>query len=556
MKNAYTRAVSTPTPQTEQADTRQVKNNAGGFVFQVANDSLLDRFLILGTETSTYYQSSQDLTKKNVDFLVKRIKSDGAAVVSRIVNISDSGRAYKNSPAIFALALVFKYGSDDVKPLAKAAVLKVCRTATHIFELAEYFEALGGWSRARRTAVADWYNTRSADEVAFQAVKYRQRNGWTHRDLFRLAHPKGVDKNVGNFILGKETEGQNVPPIIAGFKFVQESKTLKGALIVLDTYKNLPWEALPTQFLKDADVWKKLFYNGQLKGQALVRNITRLARVGAFNDMVFARDYATRLTDEEMIRKTRLHPITFLNALVVYTEGQIDRKVSTPNSMSTYRKPKDWATESVIVDALNEGFHKAFKYAEPAGKRTLIALDISGSMDGPAAGLELTCAQVAGAMAMTIAKTEPYYMVRGFASGSRGYGYYHGVRSQEVHSDGLVDLGIAPSMGLMDVLRQMRKHTMGGTDCSLPMEWAIKNKAEIDTFLVITDNETWAGARHPHVALEDYRKKSGINARLVVVGVNATEFTIADPADQGMLDVVGGDANLPRLIADFSAGRM
>ena len=47
------------------------------------------------------------------------------------------------------------------------------------------------------------------------------------------------------------------------------------------------------------------------------------------------------------------------------------------------------------------------------------------------------------------------------------------------------------------------------------------------------------------------REKTGIPARLVVVGMASNGFTIADPADGGMLDVVGFDTATPRLIAEF-----
>lgn len=540
MKNAYTNAL-TPATQTEKANERQTKNNAGGFVYQVSDKTRLERFLILGTPGGTYYQSEKDITKQNVDFLVNLIKNDPMLVINTAVEISYNGRAYKNSPSIFALALTFKHGSEDIKPYLRSVVTKVCRTATHLFELAEYFEALGGWSRAKRSAVADWYNQKTPDQLAYQAVKYRQRNGWTHKDLFRLVHPKGVDKSVGNFILGKPIE-DTVPPIIDGFEAAQKAKTPKGALIVLEAYKNLPWEALPTELHKSPEIWKKLFYNGQLKGQALVRNITRLARIGAFNDMMFAKDYADMLANDEQIKAGRLHPLNYLNAIVVHTEGQTDRR-------SVYLKNKDWDTVPVIVDALNAGFYKAFNYVEPAGKRFMLGVDVSGSMGYKALGLELSCAQVAGAMAMAIAKTEPYYMVRGFTSSTTG-GYWSRGDTQ------LTDLGITPNMDLNTVMRNVQKNNFGRTDCSLPMEWAIQNKVEIDTFVVLTDNETYAGRRHPDEALRDYRRKTGIDARLIVVGMTATDFTIADPNDAGMLDVVGADANLPRLVSDFSAGRL
>jgi 60 kDa SS-A/Ro ribonucleoprotein len=88
------------------------------------------------------------------------------------------------------------------------------------------------------------------------------------------------------------------------------------------------------------------------------------------------------------------------------------------------------------------------------------------------------------------------------------------------------------------------------------MLWAAQNKVAIDTFVVITDSETWAGNIKPTQALKQYREKMGIDARLAVLGVASTGFTIADPLDRGQLDFVGFDSNAPRVLADFSAGRL
>jgi len=72
-----------------------------------------------------------------------------------------------------------------------------------------------------------------------------------------------------------------------------------------------------------------------------------------------------------------------------------------------------------------------------------------------------------------------------------------------------------------------------------------------DVFVVITDNETWAGNIKPHQALAKYREATGIPAKLIVMGVTATPFTIADPNDAGMLDIAGFDSAVPALVADF-----
>lgn len=529
--------VATPQTQRTPGRTDEVKNNTGGFVFKVDDKSRLERFLILGTDKGTYYVGEQDLTKQNVDVLNRMMKADIEAYVKTIVEVSSTGRALKNDPAIFALA--YAMASDDVKNKAavRAAVPLVARTSTHLYRYGKFIDALGGWGRAKRQSVAEWYESKDASDLSYQAVKYRQRDGWTHRDLFRLSHPKGIDRYVGDFILGKESDAVATfdgPDYIAGFKVLQAAKTEKAVLDALEQFPYMPWEAIPTQFLKNVKVWKTLFYQGQLRGQALVRNVTRLARIGAFDDMVFAADYAARLADAKMIEKTRLHPINFLNAVVVHQEGQVDRR---SQGYWSYGRNKDWKTNGKILDALNEGFHLSFKAVEPANKRTLVATDVSGSMSQNAIGLDLSCAQVSAAVSMTVARTEPYSDIVGFSSS-------------------IVDLGITAKTSLPDAMQKVQSWNFGSTNPTAAIEYASRNKILVDTFVIITDNETNCGRQKPFQALKQYRQKFGIDARLAVLGVASTDFTIADPEDRGMMDFVGFDANAPRALADFSAGRI
>jgi 60 kDa SS-A/Ro ribonucleoprotein len=349
----------------------------------------------------------------------------------------------------------------------------------------------------------------------------------------RLAHPKGIDKNVGNFILGKPYEfKQNV---IAGYSTMSKADTKAMVLQILEDYPNLPWETIPTQFLKDKDVWAKLLTNNQLNGQALVRNVTRMAKIGAFDDMVFARMYADKLADSDMIAKTRLHPIQYLLASVTHSEGQLTH---TDNGWFGSARQKSWTTNSVILDALDAGFHSAFKSITPANKRTMLALDVSGSMASDANGIDLSCMQVSAAMAMVTARTEPWHQIMGFATQFQ-------------------DLGISSRMTLPQVMQKISQAHMGGTDLARPMLYAAERRIEVDTFAIFTDNETWAGYVHPYKALKDYRQKMGIDAKLAVFGVAATEFSIADPSDtKGSMDFVGFDSNAASVFADFSAGRL
>ena len=173
-------------------------------------------------------------------------------------------------------------------------------------------------------------------------------------------------------------------------------------------------------------------------------------------------------------------------------------------------------------------------------------------MSSLAMGTDLSCAQIAGAMAMTIARTEPKYTIMGFTSGGNNVKTYNNYGNNV----GMTDLGITAKSNLNTAMQRVQKSNFGRTDCSLPMEYAIENDLKIDSFIVITDNETYAGKRHPFQALKAYRQKTGIDAKLAVLGVAGSPFTIADPSDAGMMDFVGFDSNAPRVLADFSAGRL
>ena len=118
-------------------------------------------------------------------------------------------------------------------------------------------------------------------------------------------------------------------------------------------------------------------------------------------------------------------------------------------------------------------------------------------------------------------------------------------------SGSLVPIDISKKERLDTLVGKIARIPMGATDCSIPMVYAKQNRIEVDAFVVYTDNETWAGGIHPSQALVQYRQAMGIDAKLIVVGMTATQFTIADPSDPGMLDVVGFDASCPAVMADF-----
>ncbi len=508
------------TPQSEQADPRQVANNGGGYSFTVSNEEQVRRFLTLGTDGGTYYVDAKTLTADAAKAVIQMANEDHAKLVSLILDISTRGAAPRQNPALFALAIAASVDNIHDRRKALNILPKVARTGTHLFLFATYVQQFRGWGRGLRSAIGSWYTHKSIDNLAYQVVKYRQREGWTHRDLLRLSHPRtGLVEQCAVFEwITHGAVSDNTPALIKGFIEAQEPSADHASLV---TGYGLSWEMLPDVALNNAAVWEALLNNG-LPQTALMRQLPRLTRLGMFPN--WSKAVAEQLTDPERLRKARVHPINVLVAQRTYASGQSARGSST------------WKPDRQIVDALDEAFYAAFGAVEPANKRTLIALDVSGSMGwGGIANMPLTPREASAALALVQMRTEPEVDVVGF-------------------SDELIELTLSPRQRLDDAIDSISRLPFGSTDCAAPMEWALREGRNYDTFVVYTDNETNSGSSHPHQALDRYRRTTGIDAKLIVVGMTATNCSIADPSDPGMLDVAGFDSAVPNLINDFSRG--
>ncbi|MEO8396648.1 MAG: TROVE domain-containing protein, partial [Chloroflexota bacterium] len=372
-------------------------------------------------------------------------------------------------------------------------------------------------------------------DLAYQVVKYRQRNGWSHTDLLRLAHPAPTDETHGAiyqwitrrdesaWATADEQPTDNALAFVWAFERVQKVDHVKQVIKLIEDF-DLPREALPTEWLKDAQVWEALLEKMPLT--AMIRNLGVMAQVGLLKPFSQAEStIVKRLRDANLLKKARIHPIAVLSALRVYGQGK------------GVRGSGEWTPTQKTIDALDEAFYLAFGAVEPSNKRVMLALDVSGSMGASwVAGVPgLTPRDATAALALVTARTEPNYMITAF-------------------STQMIPLNISAKMRLNDAIATVSGLPFAGTDCALPMLYALENKLKVDQFVVLTDSETWHGGIHPVQALQQYRRETGIQARLVVVGMVANKFTIADPNDRGMLDVVGMDTATPQLISDFAKG--
>lgn len=559
------------TPQTLPIPGKDmIANNAGGFGFALDKWKQFERFLILGTERGSFHVGERTLTLSAAASSLECIKEDGVRAVRLIVNVSVENRAPKNDQAIFALALAASFANAEGKKAAYDAITQVCRIGTHLFTFCQAVQDMRGWSRGLRRGVGRFYTQRTAEQLDYQVVKYRQRNGWTHRDVLRLAHPKFSDAKsdfVARYVVNREKSTFDRAKFLVDMKacngkisdigtqdVMKKSVAFEKLQLLLEVNKDrpddflatalamiveneLPWEAVPTELHKFSATWSALLPN--MGGVALVRNLARMTAVGLLKSNLdeAVHTVCNKLRDPEFIKQSRLHPLGVLMALDVYSQGRGELGKLT------------WTPVQSILDALNDAVYLAFKNVTPTGKRRKECVDVSGSMDQTTiSGTHITARTAAAAMALVAAATEPYTDIVGFSATGH---YAMPLGWREGTPTVMERLAISPRMRLDSVIQTMKQMKMGRTDCSLPIEDALKSGEVVDVFVIHTDSESYAGERHVTQALAEYRKKINPNAKVVVVAYTATNITVADPDDAGMMDVVGFDASVPEIVRDF-----
>ena len=117
----------------------------------------------------------------------------------------------------------------------------------------------------------------------------------------------------------------------------------------------------------------------------------------------------------------------------------------------------NWQPVPKIVDALDAAFYATFQNVEPCGKPVLLALDVSGSMDGSMiAGSCLSAREASAAMALVTAATEPECEIIAFSAASGGYGGMQGGGES-----GITRVALSPRMRLDSVIEKRSSHPDG-----------------------------------------------------------------------------------------------
>jgi len=524
----------TKTPQTQPIPGREaemIQGRSGGWMFKAGIWKMLRRCLLIGTAKSTYYAGKRELTEDFVEVVRQAIAENPRRVAEEILYASD-GRAINNSAPILALVLLSMGEERDAKQAFQEIFPQVIRTASHFYEWLSYTKSLRGFGTVIREVGTAWLSREDVKGLAYQLLKYQQRQGFTHRDVLRLFHVKPPTEDHRQLFEWVVKGWQELPAEIPSAALAQiwwyewlkrhpdqaRKAIAKGRL----THEM----AAPIGKMDQA-AWQKLFK--EMPIGAMLRNLGSLTELGVLRAKAVANcdRIEAVLNNQARLRKGRIHPIDVLKALKTYQSGG-----------RLGRSQKTWNPVDRIVDILEKALELSFDIAEPTGKVFMHAVDVSSSMSGCLVdSVGLSCCEIATTMALVTAKAEKNYMIRGFATDFR-------------------DLDISRKDTFSSAIRKASNQNFGGTDASVAYNWMSQKKFKADVVCFWTDSESWAGSRHPSQALAEYRRKVNSNIKAVYITLAPYGITLVDPNDPLSWDLAGFDPGTPRLIQMLATGEL
>jgi len=186
-----------------------VKNNAGGYVFKADRWDRLERFLVTGSSEGSYYVTPEKLSKQNATNLIKLIQEDGVKVCAVLRDMVRDRRVPRMEPVTFSLAVAMVEGDEKTKDAVISTASDICYTPTLFFQFVADVLHLGtGWTKELKACVQSYYLRNPIGDVAYQMVKYQNREGWSHGDMIKLSHPKPED-SVRDALFGWAVHGMD-----------------------------------------------------------------------------------------------------------------------------------------------------------------------------------------------------------------------------------------------------------------------------------------------------------------------------------------------------------
>jgi 60 kDa SS-A/Ro ribonucleoprotein len=520
-------------------------SHEGGIVSKVNGKILLERFLILGS-AGTFYASGGDVTKTMTTGVKQYIDEHPVEALMLTLKVAKERLALRKDPAIYVLALLsMPTVTESVRKYAYRELLTVCPTGTDLlhymaFRYPEGPQGMRHSGMGFRKAIGRWF--RDHPNLPLQAVKYEQRDGWSLRDVLRVARPQLLldeQHETLSFIVNKEkwrarytNEDDYNNTLFEGYDALRRESIDPDDAWRIIRISRLPREAIPGPLLAHRKVWEALLPD--MPPRALIRNLGKLSSLDIDKDQ----EGQAFIIGKIQKGLGLLHPFEYLIGERMYSQGHGNKGKLT------------WKPNHFIIDALRQAYPMSYKGLTVHKGKPLVALDTSGSMTSVVSGTPLQALEAAAALASVIAYQYPY---------AEFFAYSQGLTRMDPKTHGAADF-----------MAEMKRLQHVGTYCHLPLAHVMDHPEKEYTAVVsITDSETndggivqpwrrspFSGQSIPKCAqiVDAIQRTQRKDFKHAVVAMAANEVSIADPRDPNQLDLVGLSADLPVGLAKFLSG--
>lgn len=376
-----------------------------------------DKLKLLTMTTTTFFSESKfygDTSDKIVDLANKLIKKGNGQYVA---NLAVYLRKEMHLRSMAQVLVVLLASNNEGKAYVRYACDGVIERADDITEILACYISKNGKPIANslKKGLAGAMN--KFDE--YQFAKYNRKSKMvSFKDVLNLTHAKAKD------------EAQN-----AIFKAIMEDR-LKTPYT---------WETELSAKGNTKEVWEGLISSNKLGYMALLRNLNNIINAEPDNMDKALSD----LTNGENVRNSKVLPFRFYSA---YKRLAMNAKFT-----------------SKVYDALETAIDESVANIEKLKGKTLIAIDVSGSMNSPLSSRSDMCyvdvACVIGAMANKLCEDS---IVVTF-------------------DNRLKVVTFSNKNGIISNAKSINA-TGGYTYCNLPIEYILKNKIFVDRVIMLSDD--------------------------------------------------------------------
>ncbi|RWM74172.1 MULTISPECIES: TROVE domain-containing protein [Mesorhizobium] len=472
------------------------RNHEGAQAYRLSPEQALAQLAATGTFNATFYAESRE----QLDEVLKLAWQVEPGFLARTAVHAFEQGYMKDMPA-FLLAVLSGMRGNEFDSVFGRIVKngKMLRTFVQVMRSgATGRKSLG--TRPKRLVQA-WLEQAADFEIMRAAVG----NDPSLADVVKMVHPKPKSASreaLYGYLLGKPHDVEALPDVVKSFEAFKR-------------YPSLPVPEVPFQMLTSmpliSEHWVQI---AETAGwQMLRQNLNTFARNGVFEVEGFAEKLAARLRDPEEIRRARVFPYQLM---VAFTTA--DAKVP-----------------DVVRHALQDAMEIALGNVPSIKGNVAVCPDVSGSMASPATGYRkgstsaVRCIDVAALVAAALLRRNPTARVLPF-------------------ENDVVDIRLTARDTVMTNAAKLAAIGGGGTNCSAPLAWLVREKAKVDLVVFVSDNQSWVDASaHAHqgtATMQEWSKLKALNpaAKLVCIDIQPYATTQAQGQAKPKADIlnVGG----------------